>query len=77
MNLTQFNLAPAEIRDDRTHGASELARRCLLILTEAACTQPVGSVAKLGEQLLALNAELARTRPSRHPPNWMRRTGRG
>ncbi|MFO7642418.1 MAG: translation initiation factor eIF-2B [Candidatus Competibacteraceae bacterium] len=74
MNLTQFNLALAEIRDDRTHGASELARRCLSILAEAACTQPAGSVAQLREQLLALNAELARTRPSMAPiQNLLRR----
>jgi ribose 1,5-bisphosphate isomerase len=74
MNHTQFNLALAEIRDDRTHGASELARRCLLILAEDACTQPAGSVAELREQLLTLNAELARTRPSMTPiQNLLRR----
>ena len=67
MNHTQFNLVLAEIRHDRTHGASELARRCLLILAEAARAQPAGSVAELREGLLALNAELARTRPSMAP----------
>jgi ribose 1,5-bisphosphate isomerase len=74
MNLTQFNLVLAEIRDDRTHGASELARRCLRILAEAARGQSTDSVAELREQLLALNAELARTRPSMAPiQNLLRR----
>jgi translation initiation factor 2B subunit (eIF-2B alpha/beta/delta family) len=64
----------AEIRNDRTHGASELARRCLLVLAEAARAQSARSVVNLREQLLALNAELARTRPSMAPiQNLLRR----
>ena len=74
MNLTQFNLALAESRDDRTHGASELARRCLRILAEAARGQSTDSVAELRERLLALSVELAQTRPSMAPvQNLLRR----
>jgi ribose 1,5-bisphosphate isomerase len=74
MNLTQFNLVLAEIRDDRTHGASELARRCLRILAEAARGQSTDSVAELRERLLALSVELAQTRPSMAPvQNLLRR----
>jgi translation initiation factor 2B subunit (eIF-2B alpha/beta/delta family) len=74
MNLTQFNLALVEIREDRTHGASELARRCLLILAEAARAEPAGSVVELQKRLSALSAELAQTRPSMAPvQNLLRR----
>lgn len=74
MNLAQFNLEIAEIRGDRQHGASELARRCLAILTEAARTLPVQDVMALRERLQTLACELAKTRPSMAPlQNLLRR----
>lgn len=67
MNLAQFNLAIAEIRNDRDRGASELARRCLAILADAARTLAAGDAAELREGLLFLAAKLAATRPSMAP----------
>jgi translation initiation factor 2B subunit (eIF-2B alpha/beta/delta family) len=67
MSLTQFNLAIAEIRDDRASGASELARRCLAILAEAARSLPAADSADLREALRALAAGLATARPSMTP----------
>lgn len=67
MSLAQFNLAIAKIRDDRQHGASELARCCLAILTEAARTLPVQDVPALRERLQTLAGELAKARPSMAP----------
>jgi len=64
MNLAQFNLVIAEIRDDRKHGASELARRCLTLLAETAQSIPVEDVVALQEQLQTLACALAETRPS-------------
>jgi translation initiation factor 2B subunit (eIF-2B alpha/beta/delta family) len=74
MSLTQFNLAIAEIRADRARGASELARRCLAILAEAARALPATDAVDLRERLLALAAELAVARPSMAPvQNLLRR----
>ena len=74
MSLTQFNLAIAEIRDDRASGASELARRCLAILADAARTLPAVDAADLRERLLALTDGLALARPSMAPiQNLLRR----
>lgn len=67
MSPTQFNLAVKEIRNDRQHGASELARRALAILAEAARTLPVADVRRLRERLAELAVELATTRPSMAP----------
>ncbi len=74
MTPTKFNLAIVEIQDDRARGASELARRCLAILAEAARALPVASTAELRERLSVLVAELAKTRPSMAPiKNLLRR----
>ncbi len=68
MNLTKFNHKIGEIRDDRTHGASELARRCLSLLIEVAATDtPAGSAAELRDQLLNLSEQLSQARPSMTP----------
>lgn len=67
MSLAQFNLEITKIRDDRQHGASELARRCLAILTEAAWTLPVQDAVVLQAQLKTLAWDLAKTRPSMAP----------
>lgn len=68
MNLTKFNHKIGEIRDDRTRGASELARRCLSLLIEVAATDnPAGSAAELRDQLLHLSEQLAQARPSMTP----------
>ncbi len=67
MNLPQFNREIAEIRNDRIHGASELARRCLAILAEAAETLPAADCGEFRQCLLALAAELAAIRPSMAP----------
>ncbi|MBE2295641.1 MAG: translation initiation factor eIF-2B [Phycisphaerales bacterium] len=67
MNLSQFNREIAEIRGDRVHGASELARRCLTILAEAAKILPATDGVEFRQYLLALAAELAMTRPSMAP----------
>ena len=67
MSLAQFNLEITKIRDDRQHGASELARRCLAILAEAAKTVPAQDAVVLREQLKTLAWELAKTRPSMAP----------
>lgn len=74
MSLTQFNLALAEIRADRTSGASEIARRCLAVLAHAARALPAADAADLRERLLALAADLAMARPSMAPvENLLRR----
>lgn len=67
MTLTQFNRWIAEIRDDRTRGASELARRSLELLAEAARLLPAVDAMELEERLLALTAELSAARPSMTP----------
>lgn len=74
MSTAQFNLKIAEIGDDREHGASELARRCLKVLAEAAEALQVSDVLTLQEQLQKLADELAQTRPSMAPvQNLLRR----
>lgn len=76
MSTAQFNLKIAEISDDRIHGASELARRCLKVLAEAAETLQVRDILALREQLQSLAGELAQTRPSMAPvQNLLRRWG--
>ena len=56
-----------EIAEDRTHGASELARLCLEIGAESALNHPAeGSKALLGT-LMAQAAEMAASRPSMAP----------
>jgi translation initiation factor 2B subunit (eIF-2B alpha/beta/delta family) len=78
MNLAEFNHKIAEIRADRVRGASELARRCLLILAEAVRVLPAANIVELREGLLVLVAELARTRPSMAPiQNLLRRWREG
>ena len=78
MNLAQFNREIAEIRADRVRGASELARRCLAVLMEAARALPETNSAGLREDLLALAAELAGIRPSMAPvQNLLRRWREG
>lgn len=78
MNLTQFNLWIEEIRDDRARGASELARRALELLTDAARTVPAADTMELREHLLALAAELGAARPSMTPiSNLLRRWREG
>ncbi len=67
MSLTEFNHEIAEMRDDRVRGASELARRCLMILAQAAREQVDEHPAELREQLLWLSRNLAETRPSMTP----------
>ncbi len=74
MRLTQFNLDVAEIRNDRTRGASELARRSLELLAEAARTRLAVDAMELREHLLTLAAELSAARPSMAPvQNLLRR----
>lgn len=74
MCLTQFNLNVEEIRDDRQHGASELARRALALLAVAARTLPATDAAQLREHLTRLATALAMTRPSMAPlQNLLRR----
>lgn len=80
MNHPQFNREIVEIRDDRIHGASELARRCLAILAEAAKTLPAADCGEFRQRLLTLAAELAVIRPSMAPignllRRWQERIG--
>ncbi len=78
MTLAQFNPWVAEIRDDRTRGASELARRSLELLAEAARTLAVVDAVELRERLLILVAELSAARPSMAPiQNLLRRWREG
>jgi len=78
MSLAQFNLWIAEIRNDRTRGASELARRALELLAEAAQTLPAADGVELREYLLALAAQLEAARPSMAPiQNLLRRWREG
>ncbi|MCU0807573.1 MAG: translation initiation factor eIF-2B [Candidatus Contendobacter sp.] len=78
MSLAQFNLWIAEIRNDRTRGASELARRALELLAEAAQTLPAADGVELREYLLALAARLEAARPSMAPiQNLLRRWREG
>ncbi|HRD64759.1 MAG TPA: translation initiation factor eIF-2B [Candidatus Competibacter sp.] len=67
MSLAEFNREITEIRTDRIRGASELARRCLSILAEAARALSVEDAAELRERLLDLSTQLAETRPSMAP----------
>ncbi|PIE83175.1 MAG: hypothetical protein CSA09_03685 [Candidatus Contendobacter odensis] len=64
MSYRKFNHAVEEIRDDRRRGASEMARRCLAILIEAAQSLPVMEAGEFRAMLLALAHELVLTRPS-------------
>ena len=74
MTLTQFNLWIAEIRDDRGRGASELARRSLELLAEAARSLPATDAVELRERLLTLAVALSAARPSMTPiQNLLRR----
>jgi translation initiation factor eIF-2B subunit delta len=78
MILAQFNLSVAEIRDDRTHGASELARRALALLAEAARTLPAVDTPELRTGLLILADALSTARPSMAPiRNLLRRWREG
>ena len=67
MSLAQFNLWVAEIRNDRRRGASELARRALELLAEAARTLPTMDALELRTYLLALTDDLSMARPSMAP----------
>ncbi len=67
MSLAQFNLWVAEIRNDRARGASELARRALELLAEAARTLPVADALELWRRLLSLADDLITARPSMAP----------
>ena len=74
MTLTQFNCWIAEIRNDRTRGASELARRSLELLADAAQSLPAADAVELGKRLVALAAALSVARPSMTPiQNLLRR----
>lgn len=64
---TEFNRKIAEIRDDRVRGASELARRALEILGQAAREWPAATVEEWREGVSALSVEVAETRPSMTP----------
>lgn len=76
MILRKFNHQIAAIRDDRIHGASELARSCLAILARAARELPAEHPAELREQLLRMSRQLAEARPSMTPiRNLLRRWG--
>jgi translation initiation factor 2B subunit (eIF-2B alpha/beta/delta family) len=78
MTLAQFNLRIAEICDDRTRGASELARRGLELLAEAARTLPAADVLELRDCLLTLATTLSTARPSMASvQNLPRRWGEG
>jgi len=67
MSHAEFNHEIAAIRDDRSHGASELARRCLMVLARVARAQPAEHPAGLRERLFHLSGQLAETRPSMTP----------
>jgi len=56
-----------QIRDDREHGASELARRCLSALAEYARTAAIRDAADLRSNLFALAQRLQQSRPTMAP----------
>ena len=56
-----------QIRDDREHGASELARLCLSGLAEYARTADIQDAAEFKENLLALAHRLQQSRPTMAP----------
>jgi translation initiation factor eIF-2B subunit delta len=59
--------AVAEIAEDRVHGASELARRSLEVLSQVARNRPTGDTERLRGELLGLSGLLAVARPSMVP----------
>ncbi|MDG4550313.1 MAG: translation initiation factor eIF-2B [Candidatus Contendobacter sp.] len=67
MILAQFNLWVAEIRNDRARGASELARRALELLAEAARTLPAVDALEVRIGLSGLADALSAARPSMAP----------
>jgi len=56
-----------EIAEDRSHGASELARLCLQIGADSALNHPAQDTEALLGTLLAQAAEMTATRPSMAP----------
>ena len=64
---SSFKQDIAAIREDRTRGASELARRCLAILADAALNIPAQQPAELRRRLQEQAHCLAAVRPSMAP----------
>lgn len=67
MNTLEFGQALAELAADRRHGASELARQCLQIITQSARQVDVQTVSELRQVLTERAAALAASRPSMTP----------
>lgn len=67
MNAEQFNQELHKIVEDRDHGASELARRCLDILADSANSLSVRDSRTLKEQLIERAERLAAARPTMAP----------
>lgn len=67
MNDEDFHRRLDEIREDRAHGASELARRCLRIASESALHAPAGNAGDLRRVLGERAAAMAAARPSMAP----------
>ena len=65
-SLTKAHYA-REIADDRTHGAAQLARRCLEMLAEYARDCPADSAAELREETVDLATRLRGSRPAMAP----------
>jgi len=67
MDDAAFEQALARIRDDRVHGAGEIARECLRLVAESARGIEAGSAAALRILLRARAKRLAACRPSMAP----------
>lgn len=64
MNDDDFKRRLAELEEDRVHGASELARRCLRIAAASAFNAPAGDTGSLRRLLDGRAAAMAGARPS-------------
>ncbi len=64
MDESAFEQALARIRDDRVHGAGEIARECLRLMVESARAIDAGSAGALLTLLRARAGRLAACRPS-------------
>lgn len=67
MNTLEFSHALAGLSADRRHGASELARQCLQLISQSARQVDVQTVSELRRVLTERAAALAATRPSMTP----------
>ena len=67
MDDVRFNKVLQSIKDDRSHGASELARRCLAIMAESARGAPISDEAQFNALLDQRLAALLASRPSMAP----------